>query len=429
MKYHELNEQRGKLIADARALYETAKAEGRSLTSDEQANFDKLHDEATKLKEQAETEQRKELLEHQETELRQSAGRKVTSRGVVTNLTEAGRQRAIKLWAMAPALIANGQLRSDDELFCEEYGINVRSGTFSRSLATSAAATGGNAVAPLFVSQIQQKLAHHIDVRQVANLLTTDTGADMPWPQIEDSYDASVVSQGGSVSTSNDPAFGNPNKILKAWRYESGIVKVSIEMLQDVPNIEQVLTDLLVKRIARKQETDFVLGSAPTTGPEGCLYGASTAVNLSSGNSLTFDHLISLKFAVNKAYRKDAAWMMSDGTLAAIRKLKDTTNNYLWQPSTQVGEPDLILGHPVYISNVMPDHSAIAADTGEKFVLFGSFKDSFTVRDVSSSFVPYRLDELYRSTGEVGFGVNIRSDARYVNSFGTVKALAGYDAP
>jgi HK97 family phage major capsid protein len=51
-----------------------------------------------------------------------------------------------------------------------------------------------------------------------------------------------------------------------------------------------------------------------------------------------------------------------------VRNFKDSTGNCLWRPSVKEGEPDRILGRPIYTSVYMP---TIAA--GAKTVLFGDF--------------------------------------------------------
>ena len=68
----------------------------------------------------------------------------------------------------------------------------------------------------------------------------------------------------------------------------------------------------------------------------------------------TADELIDLQHSVDPAYRNgDAKFMLSDTALKGVRKLKDSQNQYLWQPSLQVGVPDVLLGKPVYTdSNV-----------------------------------------------------------------------------
>ena len=41
------------------------------------------------------------------------------------------------------------------------------------------------------------------------------------------------------------------------------------------------------------------------------------------------DELTNLFFSVIPEYRRAGTWMMSDATWAGVRKLKDTTNQYL----------------------------------------------------------------------------------------------------
>lgn len=59
------------------------------------------------------------------------------------------------------------------------------------------------------------------------------------------------------------------------------------------------------------------------------------------------DDIIDLVYALAPAYRANARFMMNTVTQGHVRKLKDTTNQYLWQPSLQAGQPDRLLGYPV----------------------------------------------------------------------------------
>ena len=71
------------------------------------------------------------------------------------------------------------------------------------------------------------------------------------------------------------------------------------------------------------------------------------------------DELIDLYYSVIAPYRNSTscAWIMRDATLARVRKLKGSDNNYLWQPGLQAGSPDLLLGKPVYTA---PNVAAVA---------------------------------------------------------------------
>ena len=88
--------------------------------------------------------------------------------------------------------------------------------------------------------------------------------------------------------------------------------------------------------------------------------------------------------------------MLNDSTIKAVRKLKDSNGQYLWQPSLVAGTPDTILGRPVKTSAYMP---AIAA--GAKTIAFGDFSYYWIADRQGRSFK--RLNELYAANGQVGF--------------------------
>jgi HK97 family phage major capsid protein len=69
-------------------------------------------------------------------------------------------------------------------------------------------------------------------------------------------------------------------------------------------------------------------------------------------------------------------WVTSDVSLASIRKFKDSTNQYIWQPSVQAGQPATLLGYPVEIDENMP---TIAANSYS--VAFGNWSRGYLVVD------------------------------------------------
>lgn len=58
-----------------------------------------------------------------------------------------------------------------------------------------------------------------------------------------------------------------------------------------------------------------------------------------------------LFYSVKSPYRKKAVWVLNDTTVKALRKLKDNNGNYIWQPSVQAGQPDMILNRPYHTSS------------------------------------------------------------------------------
>lgn len=89
------------------------------------------------------------------------------------------------------------------------------------------------------------------------------------------------------------------------------------------------------------------------------------------------DALIALVHAVKPQYRANASWLMSGEVLEAVRKFKAaSTNEYLWQPSNQMGQPDMLLGYPVYEDENLP-----AIGSNSLSAAFGDFRRAYTITD------------------------------------------------
>ena len=126
-----------------------------------------------------------------------------------------------------------------------------------------------------------------------------------------------------------------------------------------------------------------------------------------SSTAVTADELMDLYYSLKSPYRKKSVWVLNDSTIKAIRKLKDSNGQYLWQPSLTAGTPDTILGRPVKTSAYMP---AIAA--GAKTIAFGDFSYYWIADRQGRSFK--RLNELFAATGQVGFLASQRVDGKLI---------------
>ena len=98
---------------------------------------------------------------------------------------------------------------------------------------------------------------------------------------------------------------------------------------------------------------------------------------------------------------------MNDATVAAVRKLKDSNGQYLWQPSVQAGQPDKLLGYDLYTSPFVPTMAANALA-----IAFGDFKN-YWIADRSGRTLQ-RLNELYSTNGQVGFVATERVDGKII---------------
>lgn len=148
-------------------------------------------------------------------------------------------------------------------------------------------------------------------------------------------------------------------------------VDISNELLADSGGQAETEVRLaLAEDFGQKEAVSFVSGSGVKQ-PEGFMSHADIQHTVNGhATNLSADKLIDLLYALPAAYRNasTAAWAMNGTTLAAVRKLKDGQNNYLWQPSYQAGQPETILGKPVVEMVDMPD-----IGDGEFPIIYGDF--------------------------------------------------------
>jgi HK97 family phage major capsid protein len=92
--------------------------------------------------------------------------------------------------------------------------------------------------------------------------------------------------------------------------------------------------------------------------------------------AISMDCLITLVYTLNKMYRAGSSFVMNSLTTAAVRKLKDSSNQYLWQPSNQAGQPDTLLGYPVACWEDLQD-----IGSNNFPVAFGNFKEGYVLAE------------------------------------------------
>jgi HK97 family phage major capsid protein len=99
---------------------------------------------------------------------------------------------------------------------------------------------------------------------------------------------------------------------------------------------------------------------------------------------------------------------MNSATKTAIRKLKDSNNQYLWQPGLTGRDPDTILGVPVI---VIPEMASMAANA--KSIVAGDFS-RFTIRELPIRLV--RMAERYADYDQVGFVALTSMDSHVIDA-------------
>jgi HK97 family phage major capsid protein len=239
--------------------------------------------------------------------------------------------------------------------------------------------------------------------RQMANIINTSSG-DRKIPVVASKGSASWVDEEGIIPESDD-AFGQVS--IGAYKLAT-MLKISEELLNDsVFNLESYIAKEFARRIGTKEEESFFLGDGKgkPTGIFNATGGAEIGVTTTA--TIKSDDLMDLFYSLRSPYRKNAVFVMNDSTVKAIRKLKDNTGQYLWQPSIQVGQPDTILNRPVKTSTYVP-----AIEANKKAMAFGDFKFYWVADRQGRSF--QRLNELFATTGQIGFKASQRVDGKLI---------------
>ena len=289
-----------------------------------------------------------------------------------------------------------------------------------RDLTKGSATAGGNTVPTTFFGQVWEHMIENSAILQAgATIINTASGENLEIPVTTAHSSGALISE-GSTLTESDPAFAK--RTLGAYKYGLSI-QVSSELVADTGfDLLGYLARQAGRAVGNALGTDLVTGNASSK-PSGIVQTATTGVTgATTGASGTFtaDELIDLYYSVIAPYRASTscAWIMRDATLARVRKLKGSDNNYLWQPGLQVGAPDLLLGKPVYTD---PNVAAVA--TSAKSVIFGDIS-AYHVR-IAGGVRFERSDDFAFQNDLVTFRAIVRGDGILADQTGAVKVFVG----
>lgn len=390
----ELRDKRAGLLKEARTLVETAGGEQRALSAEEQQRYDALMGEVTEL---TGTLQRFDALAEQERALVDTAGHR-------PDPETRGEKALDKLQAEQRAALAR---------FIEGDGpsrINLR------ALQADVGASGGFMTAPVqFVNDLIKAVDDLVFVRQWARGFQVSAAQSLGAPALAadpaDPIWTSELSVGDEDSTM---AFGlrelYPHPLAK-------YIKVSRKLLRMAPGAEALVRQRLAYKFGVTLENAYLNGSGANE-PLGVFTASALGINTdrdySTGNAQTyptFDGLIGAKYTLKQQYHANAKWLFHRDCMSLIAKLKDGEGQYLWRESVRAGEPDRVLGIPVYMSEYVPN-----TFTTTKYVgILGDWAAGYWYADALEMDMQ-RLDELYAATNQVGFVGRLESDGMPVLS-------------
>ena len=406
---HELRDERGRITAEQRAMYEKARAEGRDLNAEEQATDAKLEARFEIATKELEREQR---LREREREL---AARDIAEQ---RGADKEGDGKEFRYWKNPDA--------TDKRTSFNRYlikGPHALSAEEFRALSVGSDTEGGYIVAPqVLARELIKAVDDDTSALTVCKTYPRPRGASLGGPSIDsDPDDADWTTELATGSEDSSMAFGKralePHPLAKR-------IKVSRKLLGVAElNPESIVIERLAYKAAITVEKAFMTGNG-----NGRALGLFTASNdgittdrdVSEGNTdtnITGDGLINAVFSLKEGHARNATWIFHRDTVKRIRKLKDGEGQYLWQMGLAGGRPDTILDRPYLMSEYAPN----TFTSGQYVGILGDLRRFWWA--IALDFQVQRLTELYAEANQVGYIARMELDGMPVlaEAFARVK--------
>lgn len=399
----ELRHEYMQIREQMRELVTRAKAEGRDLSGEENAQFMRMHTDQEALEQAI---QARSIIAGMETENRAS--------GFITE----PQPSKIDYRKAFDSYVRRGEKYLDSATLAVLQAGEQR-GTSTITTETTGAIYGGYVVPTELSPEFIMTLKQYGGMYEASRIVRTAGGGLWNQPYVDDTSTAALLTAEASATTTQD--FSISRIQLNAYTYRSKIV-VSREWLQDeAVNAASEINTMLATRLGRAINAHFTTGdgSSKPTGILATSGGAPTGKTTASATAITATEILDLVHSVDPAYRTgpNVAFMMNDSTLAAVKKLTlgSSDSTPLWVPSMRDGEPATIWGFPYVINQSM---ESIA--TGKKTIAFGDW-NYYVIREVLNP-IFVRTDELFLDNFSVGFYGFSRYDAKLI-PVGAIKLL------
>lgn len=391
-----LREDRAELLREMEQMLDKAESRGGSKVfknTAEQRAYDAKFAEAERLTSLIEVEERKN--EECIRAILERDGDAPTAPG---GLTPSQRRLAFNSWCRVGSTL---QPTREGLEFAERAGFAPGCPMLNfdmRSMGVGETTKGAKAVPQGFLPTLEIARKAYGSVRNVARIISTDSGEDLRLPTTDDTSNEGRILP--EFSQAEDQDITISEMVLGSFMFDSDVVLVSTQLLQDAGfDLESHIAELLGERLYRAQNRYLTVGTG-TAQPNGVVTAATVGETAASQTAVTYGELVDLMHSVDPAYQEGAKWMLNWTTAGALMKLEDDNGRPLWQPAMDAGfangMPARILGHEVVINQAMPNMVV-----GQRAILYGEFR-KYCVREVGNLQV-MRLNERYADRHMVGF--------------------------
>lgn len=268
------------------------------------------------------------------------------------------------------------------------YGKDALDGEELKAMSVGADADGGFLVTPDTSGRMVRKIHETSEIRQLASVQTISTDKLEGLEDLEEAG-AGWVGETEARAKTATPKLGEWEIPVHEMYAEP---RATQKLLDDASvDVEAWLGEKVGARFGRLENAAFVRGdgvrkprgfaSYPVALDDGSGVAWGTIGAVKSGAAGGFgsagsDRLFDLVGLLKAAYLPGAVFVTRRQVITAIRKFKDSTGQYLWQPSLAMGQPEQLLGYPIVRAE---DLEALA--NGSLSLFFGNFREAYQIVD------------------------------------------------
>ena len=282
-------------------------------------------------------------------------------------------------------------------------------------------AVGTNTATELTQEQVAKILVKPLE--ETAKFLAAgprifDTNSELRIPKLGSPTTVSWVAENEQIPEAN-PDFDEVTLLPSTMKSLKTLTRYSNELArQSVVALDQALKDRLVTDVAAKLDSQLFSASGDgVTTPQGLFAWAGTQT-LAVNAELELDDLhdaeaLALGENVDPAQLR---WVMTSRELIDLRKIKANDGNYIVQPDVTAAGGYTLLGHPVIVSNRVPDTTG-QTPTGRAALV--DFSQVAVARDVAPTVKI--LDQTFGDYDQMAIRVVCRYDAKPLNPEAVIK--------
>lgn len=258
----------------------------------------------------------------------------------------------------------------------------------SSQTVTSTGSAGGYAL-PEVIERAIARLS--VDISPIRQISTVRMVGSPDYKELFD-VNGAAFEWVGETDTRNQTNTPDLAEVAPTFGMASAKPQASEESLDDLFfDVEAWLTSSAAEAIAQGEGAAFVSGNG-TKKPTGFLAGPTPVTTVDSSRAFgtlqyvasgqaaamptSADTFYDLIYSLRARYRANARWVTNKLVLAAMRKYKDSHNQYLWQPSLVASQPATFMGYGITEAEDMP-----AVGAGAFPIAFGDFREGYLIAD------------------------------------------------